>query len=84
MTPDAITRLFKEAYDTTILQQLTSANLALTTSNATLTAANKKPRRLWPKSLQPRMRQRPPTQWEVAKPTKDGTHIAPDSVGGRI
>jgi len=42
MMPDAITRLFKEAYNTTVLQQLTSANLALTTSNAMLTAANKK------------------------------------------
>jgi hypothetical protein len=30
------------AYDTTVLQQLTAANLALTLSNATLTAANKK------------------------------------------
>ena len=42
MTPDAMTRLFKEAYNTTVVQQLTSANLALTTSNVTLTAANKK------------------------------------------
>jgi hypothetical protein len=30
------------ANDTTVLQQLTAANLALTTSNALLTAANKK------------------------------------------
>ena len=28
--------------------------------------------------------QRPPTRWEVATPTKDGTHVAPDSVGGQI
>ena len=28
--------------------------------------------------------QRPPTRWEVATPTKDGTHVAPDGVGGQI
>ncbi len=42
MTPDAVTCLFIEAYDTAVLQQLTAANLALTNSNVTLTAANKK------------------------------------------
>ncbi len=31
-----------------------------------------------------RTRQRPPTQWEVAKPTKNGTYVAPDGVGGQI
>ena len=31
-----------------------------------------------------RTRQRPPTQWEVATPTRDGTHVAPDGVGLRI
>jgi hypothetical protein len=30
------------------------------------------------------MRLRPPTRWEVAKPTRDGTHVAPDGVGGQI
>jgi len=31
-----------------------------------------------------RTRQRPPTRWEVAKPTRDGTHVAPDGVGWQI
>jgi len=31
-----------------------------------------------------RTRRRPPTRWEVATPTKDGTHVTPDGVGGRI
>jgi len=112
------------ANDTTILQQLKSANLALTTSNAMLTAANKKRSKALAKSLQPcralldhlglptnhslgiivglmatasvsitqvkhavarprdtRTRQWPPTQWEVATPTRDGTHVAPDGEG---
>ena len=29
-----------------------------------------------------RTRQRLPTRWEVVTPTKDGTHVAPDGVGG--
>jgi hypothetical protein len=31
-----------------------------------------------------RTRQWPPTRWEVAKPTRDGTHVAPDGVVWRI
>ncbi len=31
-----------------------------------------------------RTRQRPPTRWEVAKPTRDGTHVTPDGVGWQI
>jgi len=67
------------ANDTTILQQLTVTNLALTTSNATLTATNKKlSEAVAAKGTDPAV-----SPGTTPGRTRDGT-LAPDSVGGQI